>query len=243
MVQVSNVQKELTSDITKYASFLKENGYSYIPADFYRQKTTDAAVRKLQLTYDALKADPKGGGRYRAHSRYILAPHSDTLELDPDNGYFQSKEYNYDDGGIVRQFEKISDEFLQHPVTRHMIHSNVEMARQTDFVDWEKEVIIGLHQVRYHVTPDAPSYSSPIWLHRDDEPLVFVHLFKLSEDAIGGDNLIAPSVKQIDKMMRLTAPLETLALGQKVFHAVTPVGTANADGAHRDILLVTFSNR
>ncbi|WP_250620805.1 hypothetical protein [Bacillus subtilis] len=54
MVQVSNVQKELTSDITKYASFLKENGYSYIPADFYRQKTTDAAVRKLQLTYDAL---------------------------------------------------------------------------------------------------------------------------------------------------------------------------------------------
>lgn len=38
MVQVSNVQKELTSDISKYASFLKENGYSYIPADFYRQK-------------------------------------------------------------------------------------------------------------------------------------------------------------------------------------------------------------
>ncbi|MEK3812891.1 2OG-Fe dioxygenase family protein [Bacillus sp. FSL R7-0685] len=243
MVQVSNVQKELTSDISKYASFLKENGYSYIPADFYQQKTTDAAVRELQLTYDDLKADPKGGGRYRAHSRYILAPDSDTLELDPDNGYFQSKEYNYDDGGIVRQFKKISDEFLQHPVTRHMIHSNVEMARQTDFVDWEKEVIIGLHQVRYQVTPDAPSYSSPIWLHRDDEPLVFVHLFQLSEDAIGGDNLIAPSVKQIDKVLRLTNPLETLALGQKVFHAVTPVGTANRDGAHRDILLVTFSNR
>ncbi|MBU2659474.1 2OG-Fe dioxygenase family protein [Bacillus cabrialesii] len=243
MVQVSKVQKELTSDISNYASFLKENGYSYIPSDFYQQKNTDAAVRELQLTYEDLKADPKGGGRYRAHSRYILAPQSDTLELDPDNGYFQSKEYNYDDGGIVREFDKISNEFLQHPVTQQMIHSNVEMARQTDFVDWEKEVIVGLHQIRYHVTPDAPSYSSPIWLHRDDEPLVFVHLFQLSEDAIGGDNLIAPSVKQIDKVLRLTDPLETLALGQKVFHAVTPVGTANIDGAHRDILLVTFSNR
>ncbi|GLF90863.1 hypothetical protein Saga11_21220 [Bacillus safensis] len=243
MVQVSKTQKNSTSDIANYASYLKENGYSYIPAEFYQQKTTDDEVRELQLTYDALKADPKGGGRYRAHSRYILAPDSDTLELDPDNGYFQSKEYNYDDGGIVRKFDKISDEFLQHPVTQQLIHSNVEMARQTNFVDWGKEVIVGLHQVRYQVTPDAPSYSSPIWLHRDDEPLVFVHLFQLSEDAIGGDNLIAPSVKQIDKVLRLTDPLETLALGQKVFHAVTPVGTANADGAHRDILLVTFSNR
>ncbi|KPN13313.1 hypothetical protein AKG37_13315 [Bacillus australimaris] len=243
MVQVSKTQKNSTSDIANYASYLKENGYSYIPAEFYQKKTTDDEVRELQLTYDALKADPKGGGRYRAHSRYILAPDSDTLELDPDNGYFQSKEYNYDDGGIVRKFDKISDEFLQHPVTQQMIHSNVEMARQTNFVDWGKEVIVGLHQVRYQVTPDAPSYSSPIWLHRDDEPLVFVHLFQLSEDAIGGDNLIAPSVKQIDKVLRLTDPLETLALGQKVFHAVTPVGTANADGAHRDILLVTFSNR
>ncbi|MDO3660858.1 2OG-Fe dioxygenase family protein [Bacillus sp. C28GYM-DRY-1] len=243
MVHVSEVQKQVKSDIYNYASFLTKNGYSYIPADFYQQKTTDTAVHELQLTYDNLKADPKGGGRYRAHSRYIFAPHSNTLELDPDNGYFQSKEYNYDDGGIIRQFEKISDDFLQHPVTQQMIHSNVEMARQTDLVDWDKEVIVGLHQIRYHVTPDAPSYSSPIWLHRDDEPLVFVHLFKLSEDAIGGDNLIAPSVKQIDKVLRLTDPLETLALGQKVFHAVTPVGTANEDGAHRDILLVTFSNR
>ncbi|MCY8463517.1 2OG-Fe dioxygenase family protein [Bacillus atrophaeus] len=243
MVQVSDVQKQVKPDIFNYASFLLENGYSYIPADFYQQKTENTAVRELQTTYDALKADPKGGGRYRAHSRYILAPNSDTLELDPDNGYFQSKEYNYDDGGTVRQFEKISDEFLLHPVTQYMINTNVEIARQTDLVEWEKEVIVGLHQIRYHVTPDAPSYSSPIWLHRDDEPLVFVHLFKLSEDAIGGDNLIAPSVKQIDKVLRLTHPLETIALGQKVFHAVTPVGTANEDGAHRDILLVTFSNR
>ena len=86
-------------------------------------------------------------------------------------------------------------------------------------------------------------FSSPLWLHRDDEPLVFVHLFNVSDNALGGDNLIATDFKTITHLIRLGNPLETLLLTKKPYHAVTPLGSADKNCAFRDILLVTFMNK
>ena len=47
----------------------------------------------------------------RSYSRYIKYVDSPDYILDNSNDYFQSKEYNYDDGGKVRQFHSINDSF------------------------------------------------------------------------------------------------------------------------------------
>ncbi|MEI4529084.1 2OG-Fe dioxygenase family protein [Priestia megaterium] len=236
------VNNSLEDKARIYSEELENNGFLYINQTFYKGEIDlKEDLAKAQESFETLEADPKGGGRYRAHSRYIAHPNSLELELDVTNDYFQSKEYNYDDGGIVRKFNPISNSFLDNKLISNLINKDLHIATSTNLVNWEDKVTIGLHQVRYKVEAGEASYSSPVWLHRDDEPLVFVHLFDLSENALGGDNLIASSVKQIDQVMRLGKPLETLALGQKVFHAVTPLGSSNTEVAYRDILLVTFS--
>ena len=145
-------------------------------------------------------------------------------------------------GGAVRRFAPLTAGFRNNPLTQHLLQRDYEIARSTALVDWTRPVIIGLHQVRYHAIPQAPAISSPVWLHRDDEPVVFVHLLNLSACILGGDNLISSGDRRIDRVIRLTQPLDTLVLGQKVLHAVTPIGTNINTGAFRDILLITFSN-
>lgn len=92
------------------------------------------------------------------------------------------------------------------------------------------------------VLSENPSYGSPLWLHRDDENLVFIHLFNLSANANGGDNLIAYEPKKIDKLIRLINPLDTLLVTKKHLHSVTPIGSSDDVIAYRDILLITFDN-
>ncbi len=226
------------------ADALLEDGFAVIEPTFYQSDRFDNFKELIaaQLDYYSLKPDPLGGGRHRSYSRYILAPGSDTPVLSESNDYMQSPEYNYDDGGKVRQFAPLSNAFAQSPLLQHVLARDLAVARRTDLVDWSREVIVGLHQVRYLATPDAPAISSPLWLHRDDEPVVFVHLFNLNAAVLGGDNLISSGGRKIDRVIRLTRPLDTLLVGQKILHAVTPVGTSVTSGAFRDVLLVTFSN-
>ena len=49
--------------------------------------------------------------------------------------------------------------------------------------------------------------------------------------------------KKVDYILKLRKPFETLILSQKIFHAVTPMGTTNKNDAFRDILLVTFQGK
>jgi L-isoleucine 4-hydroxylase len=100
-----------------------------------------------------------------------------------------------------------------------------------------------------------------VWLHRDDEPVVFVHLMASEWNVcvlilqpvdltdlratdtvvVGGDNIIAPDEDTITDMVRLEWPMESLMLGHKVLHAVTPMmPPSHRRDATRDILLVTF---
>ncbi|MGQ5524778.1 2OG-Fe dioxygenase family protein [Chitinimonas sp. PSY-7] len=231
--------------VNAYAARLVQDGFSTVSSKIYDTNASFNQFEMLtnaQLDYYRISADPHGGGRYRAFSRYRLTPGSTTPVLDDTNDYVQSPEYNYDDGGLVRKFAPLSQDFRNNSLIQHLIQKDLEIARATDLVDWSSNVIIGLHQIRYHAKPDAPSISSPIWLHRDDEPVVFIHLFNLSASALGGDNLISTGNRSISRVIRLTSPLESVVLGKKVLHAVTPVGTNSSTGAYRDILLITFSN-
>lgn len=226
------------------AQTMMNMGYVEIAAETYISPSPEELQNLIaaQLDFYGLSSDPHGGGRRRAYSQYQVAPDTCDIESCVTSGYVQSAEYNYDDGGIVRHFPALSSGFVDNPLIQSLLRKDLQIAQSTTLVDWAKVVKIGLHQVRYYASPEAPSYSSPIWLHRDDEPIVFVHLFNLSSTSVGGDNLISSGTKKIDRVIRLLEPMQTLGLSQKVLHAVTPVGSKTESGAFRDILLVTFTN-
>ncbi|MEW9139402.1 2OG-Fe dioxygenase family protein [Bacillus wiedmannii] len=240
LTTVSN--KTSSFDVEQKVHEFESNGYIQISNDIFLQDQEDQALlTKAQLDYYSLQNDAYGECRARAYSRYIKYAGSSDYVLDTDNRYFQSEEYNYDDGGKIRNFNSITDEFLHNSLIEKIVRFDSEFASNTNILDTSKDLVIGLHQVRYKATRENPSFSSPIWLHKDDEPIVFLHLMNLSNTALGGDNLIANSPREINKLISLKDPLETLVFGQKVFHAVTPLGTECNTEALRDILLVTFS--
>ncbi len=218
-------------------------GYAYIPSNYFFKQVPHTPLEEVLRTYDDLKPDPSPGNRFRAYIRFRWDESRDQLVQDDNNDYYQSKEYNEADGGKIRQFDAIPPRFLNNPIIKETIKGDTEIAKAISVVTFSETLEVGLHQIRYRALPQSPAYSSPIWLHRDDEPLVFVHLLHLSPHAIGGDNLISVSKgNTVNDVLKLTSPLQSLALTQKPLHALTPLGTKSNNPALRDILLVTFFN-
>ncbi len=75
-----------------------------------------------------MEDDAYGECRARSYSRYIKYVDSPDYILDNSNDYFQSKEYNYDDGGKVRQFNSINDSFLCNPLIQNIVRFDTEFA-------------------------------------------------------------------------------------------------------------------
>lgn len=222
-----------------------KNGFSIIKPDFYSPMSSDAVTQVLSSYKELPKDEYSKGNRYRAYSRFNWCSTHHVASLDPSNNYFQGKDYNPQDGDKVRQFEKISDQFLTNPIVEDMFIRDVEIARRIDRVNFNDNLEIGLHQIRYKASQDDVAFSSPAWLHRDDEPVVFVHVCHYSNNMVGGDNIIANSTgsrSEITRAVRLKQ-FETLLLSKDVLHAVTPISSCDETDAVRDILLVTFQNK
>ncbi|WP_234257490.1 2OG-Fe dioxygenase family protein [Pectobacterium sp. IFB5596] len=62
-----------------------------------------------------------------------------------------------------------------------------------------------------------------MWLHKDDEDIVFVHLINVSSNMLGGDSLIASHPRGIERVLRLEQLFDTLVVNHDKLHAVTPV--------------------
>ncbi|MCK1526219.1 2OG-Fe dioxygenase family protein [Bradyrhizobium sp. 182] len=143
-------------------------------------------LKAMQESYFRLPADANGGQRYRAYRSYSLT--SDRLEESAVQRYSQSKEYNYLDGGKVRTFQPIEPQVSRSPILQRVIATDAAIVKATGVVSFDAAVKVGVHQVRYQPMAGVPSYSSPPWLHKDDEPAVFVHLLNLSANLSGGDS-------------------------------------------------------
>uniref|UniRef100_A0A914YNM2 Uncharacterized protein n=1 Tax=Panagrolaimus superbus TaxID=310955 RepID=A0A914YNM2_9BILA len=214
--------KELNNEIAKddatsdALNQLNNDGFAYIKIDFYGFETNCTEIEELKTTYDSLPIDPSPGNRYRAYTCYDWNPTEQSLKKQDSTQYFQSKEYNYIDGGNIRIFDPISTTFLENSVLKGLIQKDTELAKKTGIINFDETFELGLHQIRYKAQGIEPAYSSPLWLHRDDEPLVFVHLFNLSDNAIGGNNLIATSPKAITHIIQLKSPLETILLSKRI---------------------------
>lgn len=179
------------------------------------------------------------GVRNRAYLKLIWNRQLDQVTMAKNQAYFQSAHSNRVDGGKVRQFAVMDKSILDLSIMKNVIHSNLKFIRSFAPLEHYQELVLGLHFIQYKASRYGASYSSPDVLHRDDEPLVFVHLLNLTSNAWGGDNLIADlETKEIKNSVRLEKPFETMILTRDFYHAVTPLGAREGE-ARRDILLFT----
>lgn len=250
------VMADTWSSVAEHAENLARDGYAYIPADFYYGNVLrDGDLRELRADYMNLEAefglgelDPYSpGNRYRSYAQLRIEPDSTDFEYGVFEPYLQTAKYNPDTGGVVREYPLISAELQGNGLLRRLLRSDIEFLRAYPRIDADPaDLMVGLHLFRYLAYPDAPAYSSPNWLHKDDENVVFLHLVGLSGNIVGGDNVIAPNGKQFETVLRLTDPFDTLVVNHDKLHAVTPVGTNSRNPvapARRDVLLVTFQVR
>ncbi|MFI5635612.1 2OG-Fe dioxygenase family protein [Streptomyces sp. NPDC051664] len=239
-----------------YAAELARSGYASIPSAFYFDSVLADRSRdelrseyvQLENAFSDLTLDPYSpGNRYRRYAQLRVEKGSTDFEYGLFEPYLQTKSYNADTGGIVRSYPLISEELQKNDLLAQILRSDITCVQAYDRIEAEpSELMVGLHLFRYLAYPGNPAYSSPNWLHKDDENVVFVHLVGLSGNAIGGDSVIAPDAKHFENVLRLTDVFDTVVVNHDKLHAVTPVGASGTNTivpSRRDILLVTFQVR
>lgn len=222
--------------MSRAISTLRETGHFLIDQSQYGFSDTEA--KKLQSSYADLLPDPYGEQRNRAYLKLHFNTCTGETSLQKDQSYSQTYLANNQDGGKIRQFEPMPPSIADSEVFYRMVRKNVSM--MLEWYDFSKESItIGLHTVHYICKNGQPSYSSPVWLHRDDEPLVMITLINQSTDLVGADSILADNSKTINAVIHLE-PFESLLLTKDILHAVTPMqAPRNAETGYRDVLLTT----
>ena len=219
---------------------LFENGWCYINGSSYSSDLKQLNSLRKHFTNQLILDPYSNGNRYRAYAQCKYSENGD-LQFGHFHSYQQTAEYNPDTGGTVREYPLINQEVLQNPLFVQIIQDDMNFVDQYNHIGHPSTLSIGIHLFRYKAFHNAPAYSSPIWLHRDDEDVVFVHLVNRSERLMGGENIIASDNKSIETVFSLINPLDTFVVNHKKYHAITPIGHQSEEGfSFRDIILVTF---
>lgn len=238
---MTNLISADTAAASQHLADLERLGFCRLPPEAL-DPTKVADHHVLQGAFDSeQEADSTGGRRWRSHSKLAMVDGS--LRLLPHTTYVQSATYNPDHGDIHRGFRPIANSVLRSDTLQHIIRFTEVIARDTvPDVFSRPEVVVGLHMVSYRPVQGAPSYSSPVWLHRDEEPFVAVVLCGITCNLGGGENVVSiGGAGKVYDAFKMTERLEMLLLTKKYWHAVTPMYSTDGRPARRDILLVTFS--
>jgi len=215
-------------------------GFAFIESGVYVNQFNASSLHDLKKFYD-LELEIDQGNDFRKRAYLKLQWQRKTKQFYPtkNQNYFQTADSNTVDGGKIRQFKVMDKKILNLAIMQSLIHKNLAMINEYEPLLPYDTLTIGMHFIRYIVNQNNASFSSPDWLHKDDEPLVFIHLVELSRTALGGDNLIADDTKKIMHVIRLENDMDTLVLNKAVYHAVTPLGSRQGT-AIRDVLLFTI---
>lgn len=234
----------------KHVNHLAAEGYAFIPGSYY-QALPDTSydnkdkflsdLEQLKLAYESLTLDPYSpGNRWRGYAQ-CRRDAEGKLFFGHFTDYKQTKKYNPDTGGIIRQYPLLPENITANRLMQAILQDDIAFVEAYERIGPLEALTVGIHLFRYEAQCDAPAYSSPVWLHKDDEDVVFVHLINASANMLGGDNLIAPNPKNIERVLRLENLFDTLVVNHDKYHAVTPVGCREpGETAVRDIILVTF---
>jgi hypothetical protein len=237
---------------TQNAKYLLNNGYCFIPGVYYEkmfiknslsEEDYSMELEGLRQGFVGLKIDPYSpGNRYRSHIQCRLGDR-DSFIFGHFVDYLQTPEYNPDTGGIVRSYPPIDDRILNNKLFKFMFLNDVSIIDEYKIIGSPKDLNISVHLFRYEATAVSPAYSSPLWLHKDDEDIVFVHWVAVTKNMLGGDSIIASNPKIVERVFRLENIFDTLVVTHGKFHAVTPIGCRSNEASEvstRDVILVTF---
>lgn len=232
----------------QFAEYLAGQGYAFIPGNYYQtlehiafndKENFLSELETLKQSYERLTLDPYSpGNRWRGYAQ-CRRDAQGQLHFGKFTPYQQTKAFNPDTGGIVRDYPLLSAHITDNRLLQALLEDDMRLVEAYGRLGPLDQLTIGIHLFRYQASVDAPAYSSPVWLHKDDEDVVFVHLINASPNMVGGDSLIASHPKCIERVLRLEALFDTLVVNHDKYHAVTPVGARDGD-ALRDIILITF---
>lgn len=216
-----------------------QQGFLIRDSSDYGLANSSTSTYALKKEFDNLAYDTSSpGSRYRAYLKLLWSKETNKTILAEDQRYYQTYLANSVDGGKIREFQVLRPEIFHNESMQKIIKTNLEFIQNYPEFYSAENLIFGIHFIRYQVEKGKAAYSSPMWLHVDDEPLVFIHLVNITDNIIGGDNLIAGHKAELQGVIRLSKFMDTLALNRNVRHAVTPMGST--DGvATRDIILFT----
>lgn len=214
------------------------NGFRFIPGASYMDGLREQDHARFLDFFDRqVQPDPYATVRDRGMIKIVYDRATRHIRKDDNQGYFQSYSANDTDGGRVRVFPSISDDLIDDEVFLHLLKRDATLIDQyCDRVD-KVRLGISVHFIRYKAEQGGASYSSPIWLHVDDEPLVFIHLIQLTYNAIGADSVISGMNGHPTNVLRLSDPFDTLIVDKTRKHAVTPLGSSHGI-AYRDVMLI-----
>jgi hypothetical protein len=215
-------------------------GFKFIPGSFYTENLDRSSYDAFKEFYARqVMQDPYSPVRDRAMIKLIYNRSTSELSVNPIQSYFQSYGANDTDGGRTRIFPLIKDEILSNDIFKNIfLKDSVYINTYCDKVG-ANTVNLSIHFIRYKAERGGASYSSPVWLHLDDEPLVFIHLIELTTNAIGADSVISEMDSKPTHVLRLTSILDTLIVDRMKKHAVTPLGSTQGT-AYRDVMLVNL---
>lgn len=160
------------------------------------------------------------------------------------NTYSLPAELNEEEGGAVREFDQISDDFLGHPTTEAVLRGVFNTWR------FEKSSHQQLYQVqlsaiRYEPTIETPAWPSPVAPHQDMVDGAIVVLNR-TENIVGGQSRIYDLDRRPLVQMDLAIGDILFVRDAEVLHQVTPLllepgpNWSAGKRSYRDVLLVRF---
>lgn len=218
-------------------NIFNERGYIFKNGIEYELDKSSSATKSLIDKFNYLGIDECPGSRYRAYLKLYWYRSSNVLMIATDQKYYQSCEASVMNNEKIKEFKVLPPEILTNDTLQKIVYKNIEFINQCDEFKHNK-LIFGIHFVRHHVVKDKASYDSPVWLRAYEEPIVFIHLIHITENIIGGDNIIAAQEDEIKNVFRFSQFMDTMVFNRKVRHAVTPMGSTGGV-ALRDIILFT----
>jgi hypothetical protein len=225
----------------------ERDGFEILRSQHYKDKIIDAFDSATIASWHSALATAFGkgtfdhysmGNRIRCHTDCRVEPDG-FLHFGKFKPYMQPLEFNPITGGQVREYSEVHADLLSNDIFLALINDDIEFTQINSNMNLAK-TFIGIHLMRYAAKRNAPAYSSPPWLHKDKEEIVFIHHINTDDRMIGGDSIIATSEKEISNVFKLERHLDSFVMSHKVFHAVSPMGSADEEIAYRDIILVTF---
>ncbi|TKF22746.1 hypothetical protein FCV50_23525 [Vibrio kanaloae] len=188
-----------------------------------------------------VKPDPYSPVRIRGMLKIEYSYTFRTITKSKVQSYFASGGANDLNGGVSRTFNVIDESLITNPTFKAVFDQHEGLIREYCEVNDVQTANISVHFIRYQANEGEASYSSPVWLHQDDEPLVFIHLIQLTDNALGADNIISGFDNLPTHVIRLTDFMDCLIVDPTLKHAVTPTGSMKGT-AQRDVMLINLEN-